>query len=122
MGGDYRVKLCFYVPPSHVDAVKDAIFAVGAGALGNYEHCAWQVLGRGQFRPLAGSQPFVGRGGQLEVLDEYRVELVLPQALAVATVAALKQSHPYEEPAYELTPVWQDAEALVAALDRLSEG
>lgn len=52
--------LFFYVPQSHLDCVKDAVFAAGAGAMGDYQHCCWQVLGQGQFRPMPGSQPFIG--------------------------------------------------------------
>lgn len=51
-------KLCFYVPVTHIEQVKQAMFAAGAGTIGNYDCCAWQVLGVGQFRPLAGSQAF----------------------------------------------------------------
>ena len=60
-------KLCFFVPESHVEQVKNAVFAAGAGRIGDYEHCAWQVLGQGQFRPLAGSNPFIGQQGALEL-------------------------------------------------------
>ncbi|MEH6542063.1 MAG: hypothetical protein V7748_18580, partial [Halopseudomonas sp.] len=51
-------KLCFFVPASHVEQVKQAVFAAGAGRLGNYDSCSWQVLGQGQFRPLSGSEPY----------------------------------------------------------------
>ena len=57
-------KLCFYVPDSHVEAVKQAVFAAGGGRVGAYDSCAWQVLGQGQFRPLTGSQPFLGSQGE----------------------------------------------------------
>ena len=93
-------KLCFYVPASHLDEVKQAVFAVGAGRIGNYDSCCWQVLGQGQFRPLDGSQPFVGQRGEVEVVAEYRVELVCADALIHRAVQALIDAHPYEEPAY----------------------
>ena len=57
-------KLCFYVPDSHLDAVKQAIFAVGGGRIGLYDSCCWQVQGLGQFRPLPGSQPHLGEQGR----------------------------------------------------------
>ncbi|QHF02160.1 MULTISPECIES: YqfO family protein [Pseudomonas syringae group] len=97
-------KLAFFVPPSHVDEVKSAIFAAGAGRIGAYDRCCWQVLGLGQFRPLDGSQPFIGQGGVVEHVEEWKVELVVADELIQQVVVALKQSHPYETPAYE---VWR---------------
>ncbi|MBI6922143.1 MULTISPECIES: NGG1p interacting factor NIF3 [Pseudomonas] len=100
-------KLAFFVPASHVEVVKAAVFAAGGGRIGDYDHCAWQTLGQGQFRPLDGSQPFLGQAGQVEVVEEWKVELVVADDLIAQVVAALKQSHPYETPAYE---VWRLAE------------
>lgn len=97
-------KLAFFVPASHVEVVKAAVFAAGGGRIGGYDHCAWQTLGQGQFRPLDGSQPFLGQAGEVEVVEEWKVELVVADDLIVQVVAALKQSHPYETPAYE---VWR---------------
>jgi len=97
-------KLAFFVPDSHVEVVKDAVFAAGGGRIGDYDHCAWQVLGLGQFRPLDGSQPFIGEAGQVERVEEWKVELVVGDELIRGVVGALKASHPYETPAYE---VWQ---------------
>ena len=97
-------KLCFYVPASHLEQVKQAIFAAGAGRIGAYDQCAWQVLGEGQFRPLAGSQPFIGATGQIEKVPEYKVEVVCADALIASVVQQLKRAHPYEEPAYQ---VWK---------------
>ncbi len=95
-------KLAFYVPESHLETVKNAVFAAQAGRIGHYEHCCWQVLGQGQFRPLASAQPFIGTAGTLETLNEYRVELVCDDVHIHAAVAALKAAHPYQEPAYEV--------------------
>jgi hypothetical protein len=95
-------KLAFFVPPSHVEQVKSALFAAGAGRIGAYDCCAWQVLGQGQFRPLDGSQPFMGQSGQIEQVQEWKVELVVADDLIQPAVAALKLAHPYETPAYEV--------------------
>ncbi|TVP88486.1 MAG: NGG1p interacting factor NIF3 [Pseudomonadaceae bacterium] len=95
-------KLCFFVPESHAEMVKEAIFAAGAGRIGDYEACCWQVLGQGQFRPLAGSQPFLGQQGELERVMEYRVELVCNEQSIKPAVAALRAAHPYEEPAFDV--------------------
>ena len=97
-------KLSFFVPTSHVEQVKNAVFAAGGGRIGAYDQCAWQVLGLGQFRPLDGSQPFIGEAGQVEQVEEWKVELVVSDELIRSVVVALKQSHPYETPAYE---VWR---------------
>lgn len=92
--------LFFYVPESHLEQVKSALFSAGAGVIGDYQRCCWQVLGQGQFEPMAGSQPFLGQLEQLEQVAEWRVELVVEAAAIKAVVAALKAAHPYEEPAY----------------------
>ncbi|TVP58389.1 MAG: NGG1p interacting factor NIF3 [Halomonadaceae bacterium] len=95
-------KLCYFVPVDYAEATKAAIFAAGGGKIGDYDCCAWQVLGQGQFRPLAGSQPFIGEQGEIERVEEYRVEMVCSDGLIVPALKALKQAHPYEEPAYEV--------------------
>lgn len=100
-------KLVVYVPESHLEAVKSALFAAGAGRIGDYDSCAWQVLGQGQFRPLEGSQPYLGQQGQVEHVPEYRVELVCSDERIEDAVTAMRQAHPYEEPAYD---VWRLAE------------
>lgn len=95
-------KFCFFVPKSDLEATKQAVFTAGGGRIGDYDHCAWQTLGRGQFRPLEGSNPHLGQHGELEKVDEYKVELVCEDHLIREVVAAMKQSHPFEEPAYEV--------------------
>ena len=97
-------KLCFYVPESHVELVKNAVFKSGAGKIGNYDSCAWQVKGEGQYRPLEGSNPFLGTQDRIERVPEYRVEMVCDDRLIKDAVTALRKSHPYEEPAYD---VWK---------------
>ena len=95
------LKLTFYVPETHLQQVKQALFSVGAGRIGNYDHCCWQVCGSGQFRPLAGSDPFLGEQLRVETVSEYRVEMVLAKELAEVAKKALLESHPYETPAYD---------------------
>lgn len=96
------LKLVVYVPATHLAAVKDAIFAAGAGRVGHYDRCAWEVLGQGQFRPLAGATPFLGAVGRDEQVSEYRVETVLQEADLATVIAALRAAHPYETPAYDV--------------------
>ncbi|MCX7090935.1 MAG: NGG1p interacting factor NIF3 [Legionellales bacterium] len=92
--------LSFLVPETHLESVKNAIFAVGAGTIGHYSHCAWQTLGEGQFLPLTGSHAFIGDVNVLERVPEYKVEMVCDSTHLKEAVAALKQAHPYETPAY----------------------
>jgi len=96
------VKLVFFVPESHLETVKSAVFAAGAGRIGRYDHCCWQIQGEGQFRPLPGSNPALGEHFQLHQLMEYRVEMVCDDACIVAAVSALRAVHPYEMPAFEV--------------------
>lgn len=93
-------QISFYVPESHLEVVKESMFAAGAGRVGEYDCCAWQCKGCGQFRPLAGSKPFLGKLGEIEKVIEYKVELVCVSENLQAVIAALKSSHPYETPAY----------------------
>lgn len=97
--------LYFHVPQTHVEAVKNAIFAAGAGVIGNYSHCAWQVLGQGQFKPLEGSKAFIGELNQLELVSEYKVETVCDEACIEEVIQALKKAHPYETPSYQVIPL-----------------
>ena len=76
------------------------MFEAGAGRVGNYDCCAWQTRGEGQFRPLDGSTPFLGNQGQIETVIEYKLELVCEEPCLKAVIAALKRAHPYEEVAY----------------------
>ena len=93
-----------YIPASHVDDVKRAMFAAGAGRIGEYSHCAWQVLGCGQFMPSARANPHIGEAESLAQVDEYRVEMVCDDVLLDAVLTAMKAAHPYEEPAFHAYP------------------
>ncbi|OUS09870.1 NGG1p interacting factor NIF3 [Gammaproteobacteria bacterium 53_120_T64] len=98
-------KISFYVPASHLEKVKDALFIAGAGRIGNYDRCSWQCPGEGQFRPLAGSQPALGRQDVIERVVEYKVELVCSEAHIQAAISALKAQHPYEKPAFDVVKI-----------------
>lgn len=93
-------QLVVYVPDSHCEQVKQALFAAGAGRLGNYENCCWQCLGQGQFRPLDAAMPFLGQVGQLERVAEWRLEMLCPPEAVAGVIQALQRAHPYEEPAF----------------------
>ncbi|MBN2646980.1 MAG: NGG1p interacting factor NIF3 [Thiotrichales bacterium] len=109
-------QFAFYVPETHLEAVKEALFAAGAGRIGDYQRCAWQTLGQGQFEPLLAAQPFIGQVGQRECLAEYKVEMVIDEAHLTAALQAFFNTHPYEEPAYFLQ-VGLDARQICSVLD-----
>jgi hypothetical protein len=79
------------------------MFAAGAGKIGNYDSCAWQTEGLGQFRPLEGSQAYIGKTGQLEKIKEWKVEMVCENSILDSVIEALKKAHPYQTPAYVIT-------------------
>jgi dinuclear metal center YbgI/SA1388 family protein len=99
---DARDKLVTFVPQEHAEAVRTAITAVGAGCIGDYDSCTFTSVGEGRFRPLAGSNPVIGRVGELEVVPESRVEAVFPRRLRREVVEAMTAAHPYEEVAYDV--------------------
>jgi dinuclear metal center YbgI/SA1388 family protein len=100
--GESTDKIVAFVPPAHVDGVIDALAAAGAGTIGHYERCAWSALGVGTFEPGHKAAPVVGQVGQREQVEERRVEMVMPRQRRAEVVAALLESHPYEEPAFDV--------------------
>ena len=96
-------KIVSFIPVGPaITAVHDALSAAGAGRVGDYSHCSFATAGTGQFKPLEGAQPFIGTVGRLERVAETRLEMVLPRACRAEVIAALRASHPYEEPAFDL--------------------
>ena len=95
-------KLVTFVPHEHSDAVIDALAAAGAGRIGDYDRCAYVVDGWGTFRPGIGASPVIGRPGETELVEEHRVEMVVPRQLRGAVVSVLREVHPYEEPAFDV--------------------
>jgi dinuclear metal center YbgI/SA1388 family protein len=95
-------KLVVFVPVDDAPRLIEALAAAGAGTIGDYERCAWTAEGTGTFRPLAGARPAIGTVGQVETVRETRVEMVVPARRRVDVVAALREAHPYEEPAFDL--------------------
>ena len=98
-------KLVVFVPDDALDAVRDALFAAGAGRIGDYERCSWYTVGTGTFRGGEGTAPAVGERGREERVSELRLETVYPAELEAAVVRALRAAHPYEEPAFDLYPL-----------------
>ncbi len=102
-------KIVTFVPVGPaITTVRDALSDAGAGHIGDYSHCSFATAGTGQFMPLDGAHPTLGEVGRLERVAETRLEMVLPRGRRAAVVAALRASHPYEEPAFdvlELAPI-----------------
>ena len=94
--------LSVYVPQSHLEVVKKALFAAGAGKYEQYDSCCWQVKGEGEFRPLDGSRPFIGKQNMVEKVLEYKVEMICEKACIKNVLKQLLLVHPYEEPAYSV--------------------
>jgi dinuclear metal center YbgI/SA1388 family protein len=95
-------KWVIFVPPENADALRAAIFAAGAGQIGDYSHCSWSVTGTGQFLPEDGAQPAIGSVGAVEHVVEDRVEVVAPARVRGRVLAAMREAHPYEEPAFDI--------------------
>lgn len=95
-------KLTFYVPSGDADQLRASLARTGAGQIGAYEHGSFSTPGEGRFRPVVGAEPTIGEVGRLEVVDEVRIEAVLPRHQRAAVIAALLAVHPYEEAAYDV--------------------
>jgi dinuclear metal center YbgI/SA1388 family protein len=99
------VKLVTFIPADHLDRVRDAVFASGAGVTGAYDRCGFVVPGTGSFRPGEGTDPFTGKKGEMNFEKEVRFETILFSHMKGKIIKALLQSHPYEEPAYDIYPL-----------------
>lgn len=97
--------LVIYSPATHTEQVLAAIGGAGAGRIGNYSHCSFTAPGTGRFTPQDGANPFLGRPGAPEEVAEDRIECVVAGPLLAGVVAALRDAHPYEEPAIMSWPV-----------------
>jgi hypothetical protein len=89
-----------YIPIKNKESVKQAMFKAGAGRLGEYDECCFEYQGMGQFRPLEGSDPHLGRKGRLELVQEVKVEMICDQSHLSGVIKAMREAHPYEEVAF----------------------
>lgn len=97
--------LVFHVPQADAERVKGAVFSAGAGRMGGYERCCFQVMGVGQFTPMAMAHPTIGTVGEETYVDEMRIEMTVQEAYVENVIKALLDSHPYEVPSYHLIAV-----------------
>lgn len=100
-----KVKFIVFVPTSHAEKVRMTLGDIGAGQIGNYEHCSFSTLGTGRFRGNASSNPAIGTAGVLEAIEEERIEVVMPEDLVKEAVDKVKSVHPYEEVAFDIYPL-----------------
>ena len=98
-------KLVWFVPEDALEATRDAVFAAGAGRIGDYERCSWYAEGTGTFLGGEGTSPAIGEKGREERVAEVRLETVFPADRHDEVVAALRRAHPYEEPAFDVYPL-----------------
>lgn len=95
-------KLIVFLPREALDSVRAALFDAGAGRIGDYEHCSWYTEGTGTFLGGEGTSPSVGQAGREERVAELRLETVFPSEQQDEVIAALRDAHPYEEPAFDI--------------------
>jgi dinuclear metal center YbgI/SA1388 family protein len=100
-----QCKIVTHVPQESVEAVRDSLASSGAGRIGLYEYCSFELHGRGTFVGGEGTNPAVGESGRLHYVEEVRLEMVCPRSALASAVLALKQAHPYEEPPIEIHPL-----------------
>ena len=91
-----------FVPMTHAEKVREAIGKAGAGKLGNYSFCSFSTKGVGRFKPEEGAKPFIGKVGELEKVEEERIEVICDESVVVEVISAMKSAHPYEEVAYDV--------------------
>ncbi len=100
-------KIVVYAPRTHTQSLSDAIFRTGAGEIGNYSKCSFTVSGEGSFFPKEGADPYIGKCGELEILAEDKIEVMAKDVELESVIKAIKENHPYEEPAYDIIEVEQ---------------
>lgn len=100
-----RYKIVVYVPESDALKLREAMGNAGAGKIGNYSHCTFTIKGTGRFKPLKGANPTIGEVGKLEEVAEERIETVCEESKLEDVLKAIKDAHPYEEPATDVYPI-----------------
>ena len=119
---DVLYKIAVYVPETHAEAVAEAMFAAGAGHIGNYDLCGFTVKGEGSFRALEGSEPFIGRHGEMSRVSEVKIEAIMPSHLKRSVEKAVRRAHPYEEPAIDVYRIeGEDVSTGLGAIGNLAE-
>lgn len=105
-----KVKIAVHVPVDAEEKMRVALGDAGAGVIGEYSYCSFTIRGIGRFKPSEKANPHIGKAGQIESVEEVRIEVVCDRAIAKKVVEALKRHHPYEEPAFEIVPSIEESE------------
>jgi dinuclear metal center YbgI/SA1388 family protein len=115
-------KLVVFVPASHAEEIRNVLGKAGAGFIGNYSHCTFSTSGTGRFLPGENTNPFVGQPGQLEEVDEIRIETIIPEPLLKKAITVMIKAHPYEEVAYDVYSTENKGEVLgLGRIGKVSE-
>ncbi|MCL4427946.1 MAG: Nif3-like dinuclear metal center hexameric protein [Deltaproteobacteria bacterium] len=99
-------KLSVFIPKGYVNIVRDILFKYGNPKIGNYENCSFETKGKGSFKPLEGSNPFIGEVRKTTFTDESKLELLIEEKYIKKAIDEMKDVHPYEEPAFDLYPLY----------------
>ncbi len=100
-----KYKIVVYVPETHADALREAMGNAGAGKIGKYSHCTFTLKGTGRFKPEEGAHPTIGEIGKMEEVPEDRIETVCSEGSLQDVLKAIREIHPYEEPATDVYPI-----------------
>lgn len=104
------VKIVIFVPNTHGDIVRKILSETGCGHIGNYDYCSFTTKGVGRFRGLEGTNPYIGKSGQTEEVEEERIETICPKEKISEVIQAIKAVHPYEEPAIDIYPLLNEGQ------------
>ena len=104
------VKIVVFVPSTHGDLIRKTLSEAGCGHIGNYDHCSFTTKGIGRFRALEGTKPYIGESGKIEEIEEERIETICSKEKINEVIQALKEVHPYEEPAIDIYPLLNEGQ------------
>jgi dinuclear metal center YbgI/SA1388 family protein len=110
--GPRQCKIVVFVPQTDLARVSDALFAAGAGQIGQYSQCSFRLAGTGTFFGSDATNPTIGQKGRREEVSEWRLEAICPESIVEQAIAAMRKAHSYEEPAFDVYPLRPSASPL----------
>ena len=105
-----KVKIIVTSPAESSDKIRQALGEAGAGVIGEYDFCSTTIKSEGRFKPSDKANPYIGKVGQLETVEEDRIEVTCDRGIAKGVIAKLREAHPYEEPAIDIIPLIEESE------------
>lgn len=111
LGSEKLYKYAVYVPQGHEHEIKEVLGRAGAGLQGNYSHCSFQLQGIGAFKPLTGAEPFIGKVDEVALVNEFKIEAIVPESRLNRVIKQVMTAHPYEEPAFDIVELKNEGEA-----------